>query len=244
MQGVKVESRYTFTSRKFPARGTSLPPFEENNLAVHVGDDRDRVLANRGALADSLAVHREQLFFMNQVHGSTILEIDGASDANMVYECDGLITRTPGIGLAVLVADCAPVLLIGRRTVAAIHVGWRGLFDGIVEKALALMADEPFDVQIGPTICGTCYEVGDDLAQRAHARGFVVRPSVHASASNGARSALDIPNSILGIVRAQSATQVLTAQWSGICTYESKDHYSFRRERVTGRQAGVVVHGS
>ena len=141
MQGVKVESRYTFTSRKFPARGTSLPPFEENNLAVHVGDDRDRVLANRGALADSLALHREQLFFMNQVHGSTILEIDGASDANMVYECDGLITRTPGIGLAVLVADCAPVLLIGRSTVAAIHVGWRGLFDGIVEKALALMAD-------------------------------------------------------------------------------------------------------
>lgn len=239
-----MESFYTFTSRTSPSPGRSLPPFHQNNLATHVGDDLDCVLANRAALASALALKKEQLFFMNQMHGSTIIEIDSASDSNVIPECDGLITKTPGVGLAVLVADCAPVLLIGATTVAAMHVGWRGLFDGIVEKALALMAHEPFALHIGATICGSCYEIADELAERAYARGFVVGRSALATDDHIQRSTLDIPRSILSIVEKQSAAEVLNAEWNGICTYESQDYYSFRRERITGRQAGVVVRGS
>jgi YfiH family protein len=239
-----VESGFFFTSRTSPASGRSAPPYDQNNLATHVGDDLHCVVANRAALAGALALKKEQLFFMNQVHGSTIIEIDSTSDSDAIHECDGLITKTPGVGLAVLVADCAPVLFIGATTVAAIHVGWRGLFDGIVEKALALMAHEPFALHIGATICGNCYEVADELAERAHARGFVVGRSTLASDNHSERSTLDIPQSILGIVKKQSVVEVLNAEWNGICTYENQDYYSFRRERITGRQAGVVVHGS
>jgi YfiH family protein len=224
--------------------GASSHPYDQNNLATHVGDQLDHVLANRSALAESLRISDEQLFFTNQVHGTTIVEIDHLMKSGSIYECDGLISRVPGVGLAVLVADCAPLLLVGPRTVAAIHVGWRGLFGGIVEKAVALMAGESFAAVIGPTICGNCYEIGDDLAERAQLRGFRVGRSTRATNENEFRSTLDIPRSILSIIDDLAPNQVKEATWNGVCTFESQDHFSFRREQVTGRQAGVVVNGS
>ena len=224
--------------------GASLQPYDQNNLATHVGDELERVAANRIALAQSLGISYQQLFFMNQVHGTTIVEIDKSVAPGSIFECDGLITKLPGVGLAVLVADCAPLLLMGSRTVAAIHVGWRGLFGGIVEKAVALMDGESFTALIGPTICGNCYEIGDDLAERAQLRGFRVGRSTRATNENEVRSTLDIPRSILSIIDGLAPNQVKEATWNGVCTFESQDHFSFRREQVTGRQAGVVVNGS
>jgi YfiH family protein len=196
------------------------------------------------ALAHSLHISDQQLFFMNQVHGSRIVEIDQSVSPGSTFECDGLITQQPGVGLAVLVADCAPLLLVGSRTVAAIHVGWRGLFGGIVEKALALMGGESFTALIGPTICGNCYEISDDLAARARLRGFVVGRSTRAESNNRDRSTLDIPHSILSIIEGLAPEHIHQATWNGICTFESDEHFSYRRDQVTGRQAGVVVHGS
>ena len=224
--------------------GASLHPYEQNNLALHVGDDPERVAANRIALAQSLGISYQQLFFMNQVHGTTIVEIDKSVAPGSIFECDGLITQLPDVGLAVLVADCAPLLLMGSRKVAAIHVGWRGLFGGIVEKAVALMDGESFTALIGPTICGNCYEISDDLAERAQSQGFVVGHSTRSTFNNEDRSTLDIPRSILSIINGLVPDQVKEATWNGVCTFESHEHFSYRREQVTGRQAGVVFNES
>ena len=223
-------SRQLFTSR---SGGVSKPPFAERNLALHVGDDVNDVTINRARLAVEVGVSADRLFFMNQSHGSEIVEIDQMSDATDIRYCDAMITRSAGSALAVLVADCAPLLLLGERTSAAVHVGWRGLFGGIVEKVLAAMDSERFSAFIGPTICGKCYVVGDDLHSEASQRGYVV-----------GKNTLDIPASIVGILRAAASNRLDHAEWNGICTFESANHYSYRREQTTGRQAGVVIHGS
>lgn len=170
---------------------------------------------------------------MEQNHGVDIQIVDEASDHRKVRTCDALVTSTPQTALAVLVADCAPLLIRGERSSAAVHVGWRGLFGGIVEKVLERFAEERFSASIGATICGECYQIGEDLLSQAQERGFVT----------GAQT-LDIPRSILKILHEQSGNRLIAAQWNGICTFESNEHFSYRREGRTGRQAGVVIHGS
>lgn len=216
-----MASRTLFTTR------------QSGNLALHVGDNPAAVHAHREALALAIGTSPQRLFFMAQNHGCEVMEIDGGSNAQELRECDALITRSPDTALAVLVADCAPVLLVGERTFAAIHVGWRGLFGGIIEKVIDMMGSEPFTAQIGPTICGRCYEVGDDLLFPARERGFVT-----------GEQSLDIPASILALLTSYSGTRLRSATWNQVCTYESADHFSYRREKNTGRQAGVVFSGA
>jgi len=216
-----VASKTLFTSR------------QSGNLALHVGDDPVAVRAQRAALAVEVGVLPNRLFFMAQSHGSEVIEVDSQSNSEDLRECDALISRSPDTALAVLVADCAPVLLVGERTCAAIHVGWRGLFGGIVEKVVGLMGSETFTASIGPTICGRCYEVGDDLLIAARERGFLT-----------GEQSLDIPASILALLRESGGKRLLRASWNNICTFESEDHFSYRREEQTGRQVGVVISGA
>ncbi len=225
-----MESREIFTSR---SGGKSGAPYGSRNLALHVGDDPELVRQNREDLARELSIAPERLFFMEQSHGVEFEIVDEESDYREIRSCDAMITSTPESALAVLVADCAPLLIRGERSSAAVHVGWRGLFGGIVEKVLERFAGERFSASIGATICGECYRIGEDLLSQAEKRGFVT----------GAQT-LDIPRSILKILHDHSGTRVIDAQWNGICTFESSEHFSYRREGITGRQAGVVIHGS
>jgi YfiH family protein len=236
-----VASTFLFTSR---SHGVSKPPFDQRNLALHVGDQPELVMKNRHDLAREIGLDPGSLYFMNQVHGSEVIQINpektgkvelasALPDAGAPRECDALITRTPGVGLAVLVADCAPVIFMGEQSSAVIHVGWRGLFAGIVEKVALLMSEERFRVHVGPTICGNCYEIGDDLRMEAVSRNFVIT-----------ERGLDIPSSIAKILKSNYAEQMIEFDWNGICTFEDSEYFSFRRSGVTGRSAGVVVHGS
>jgi len=223
-----VASRALFTSR---AGGWSTGPYSSRNLGTHVGEDPEVVRRNRDQLAEEVGVRTDRLFFMEQVHGSEVIVVDDSSDPSALRRCDAMITKTPGTALVVLVADCAPLLLIGERTSAAVHVGWRGLFAGIVEKVLDAMESERFTALIGPTICSSCYQVGADLYDQALERGFIV-----------GNQRLDIPRSIIKILHDVAGTRVERAEWNGICTLESENHYSYRRDQLTGRQAGVVIH--
>jgi YfiH family protein len=236
-----VASRYLFTTR---AHGVSAPPFESNNLALHVGDDPHLVMENRKKLAHQLDIEFGRLFFMTQTHGVSIVEIDESSDVSALRECDAMITQTPGVALAVLVADCAPVVIIGEQTSAVVHVGWRGLFGGIVEKVLERFSDEPISAHIGPTICGECYEIGDDLSLEAKKRGFTVGQRSHSGAQVSTKQTLDIPHSIISILRSATGSRVREIEWNGVCTLENHQYFSYRRDSITGRQAGIVIHGS
>ena len=110
---------------------TSAP----NNLALHTGDDRDRVLRNREDLQRDL--HLDSLQFMNQTHSNTVVMVNAASEIDP--DADALVTQQPGLGLAVLVADCIPLLLSSPTCVAAVHVGRVGMTNGIIDKTLDVM---------------------------------------------------------------------------------------------------------
>ena len=230
-------ARLAFTDRH---GGVSAPPYDALNLGGHVGDDPVAVEANRDRVAAAVGVPRERLVFMTQVHGAGVAVVDGGRPAGEpLPEVDALVTAQPGLALAVLVADCAPVLLAdpAAGVVAAAHAGRTGMAVGVVHTTLDAMESlgaraERVVARVGPTVCGYCYEVPDEL-----------RASVAAAVPAGfgvtrrATPSVDVPSGVLS----QLADRGVDAQWVGPCTLESADHFSFRRNRVTGRSAGVVV---
>ena len=233
-------ARLAFTDRH---GGVSAPPYDALNLGGHVGDDPAAVEANRGRVAAAFGVGPERLVFMTQVHGAGVAVVDAAwcerPAGEPLPEVDALVTARPGLALAVLVADCAPVLLAdpAAGVVAAAHAGRRGMAAGVVHATLDAMESlgaraEQVVARVGPTVCGYCYEVPDEL-----------RASVAAAVPAGfgvtrrATPAVDVPSGVLS----QLAARGVDAHWVGPCTLESADHYSFRRNRVTGRSAGVVL---
>lgn len=153
-------------------------PFDFN-LGYNLGDDDARVTTNIARFAERLDLNPEDLAFMNQVHGATIREI---SEAGVYDDTDAMITTQAGIGLTVRTADCVPVMLYapGEHLIAAIHAGWRGTAEHIVQKTtemvLAKYHVEPATLYafVGAAAASCCYEVGDEVAA-LFPEGWVIR---------------------------------------------------------------------
>lgn len=210
----------------------------EGNLAFHVPDDRDAVLLRRRDLERSLGLGQERFSYMDQVHSATVLDVAGLPGESGNPPCDGLVSAGAGQPLAVMVADCVPVVLVGvssRGPVSAVaHAGRRGLLDGILTEAVQRMREagaEKFEAWIGPAICGNCYEVPGEMAAEAEAQ----RPGIISTTRQGT-SGLDLPRAAASELRALGAT----VTESGVCTLEDKKYFSFRRDPRTGRLAGLV----
>ncbi|HEU5144304.1 MAG TPA: peptidoglycan editing factor PgeF [Dermatophilaceae bacterium] len=206
------------------------------NLGGHVGDDPRVVERNRVALARAVGVARERLVFMRQVHGTTVADVSGPWKA-APPECDGIVTATGNLALAVLVADCVPVLLHDSTAgvVGAVHAGRPGMTDRIVAAAVARMRElGAVDVAavVGPSVCGRCYELPEELVAAA---GRTSPVSVTRSWSG--TPAVDVAAGVVD----QLMTEGVAVQWVPGCTREDEDLYSYRRVRKTGRFAGVVV---
>ena len=222
-----------FTGR---STGVGDAPYSGLNLGGHVGDDPLAVESNREALAAALTVPRQRLLFMNQVHGQTVVTVDGPwPDA--VPAADAIVTRQPGLALAVLVADCVPVLLHDARAgvVAAVHAGRPGLLAEVVPRTIEAMHDlgaSEIAAAVGPSVCGRCYEVPQTMADGAAS----VAPSSRARSWTGT-PAIDIAAGVVEQLAARDAAII----WVPGCTREHDDLYSYRRNRVTGRFAGVVL---
>lgn len=210
-----------FTDRR---KGSSLGVYDSLNFGFHVGDDPGAVAANRALLGNTQ--------FMNQVHGNDVVVIDQLLDHEPT--CDALITTTAGVSLAVMVADCIPLLLISEKVVAAVHVGRAGLVNKVAIKTLEQMrALGAIDIHaiLGPSICGRCYEVPLQMQQEVVA----IHPASLSTTSKGT-PALDLPAGLI----AELIAQGLTFEASPICTQEDPLYYSHRRDNPTGRFAGVV----
>lgn len=224
-----MQARVLVTTR---TGGSSAPPYDENNLARHVGDDPEAVAANRRRLAADLGVDRVQ--FMRQVHGASVAVVDHASDDD-VADADVLLTTTPGLAIAVLVADCVPVVLAARRAVAVVHAGRRGVVDGVVGAAVAAVRrfdDGVIAAHIGPAICGRCYEVPAAM----HDDVVAMAPAARATTSAGTPG-LDLP----AAVRAQLLEARAYGANPAPCTREDPRYFSYRRDGVTGRFAMVAM---
>ncbi|QJT01132.1 peptidoglycan editing factor PgeF [Streptomyces asoensis] len=229
-------AHFAFTDRW---GGVSAAPYEELNLGGAVGDDPDAVRANRELAAKSLDLDPALVVWMNQVHGNDVAEVDGPWTTRPTPPVDGLVTATRGLALAVLTADCVPVLLADpvAGVVAAAHAGRPGMVKGIVPAAIDAMESLGADpsrivARTGPAVCGRCYEVPE--AMRAEVAA--VEPAASAETSWGT-PAVDV---IAGVHAQLDRLGVHDRERSPVCTRESNDHFSYRRDRSTGRLAGYV----
>ena len=211
-----------FTDRR---GGESLGVYESLNLALHVGDDPAVVNSNREKIGSAQ--------FMNQVHGDHIEVIDAVSLETPT--CDGLITKSSKVSLAVMVADCIPLLLVSKEVVGAIHVGRAGLVNRIALKAIQMMRSLgaiEIHAVLGPSICGSCYEVPFQMQQDVIAD----HPRAFATTGKGTPG-LDLPKALIADLIAAGVTY----EASPICTMEDPLYFSHRRDNPTGRFAGVVT---
>ncbi|MDP9777453.1 YfiH family protein [Nakamurella flavida] len=228
------------------AGGVSRPPYDSFNLGAAVGDDPAAVVANRSRLAEVSGVGRGNLVFMDQVHGTRVRGVDRPTPPNTsVTATDGLVTTTVGLGLAVLVADCVPVLA-GDPVAAVIgvaHAGRKGAAAGIgrelLEQMVAAGAEVGrVEVLLGPAVCGSCYEVPAAMRDEVEA-------ALPGSATTSTRGtpALDL--------RAGMSAQLRSAGVAGVrtdprCTVTDPALFSHRRAtaerppRPTGRLAGLI----
>jgi len=223
--------RAAFTSR---AGGVSRPPYDALNLGSAVGDDPLAVAENRRRVARWAGA---PLVVATQVHGARAVRVD--AEHRDPGEADALVAATPDVAVAVYVADCVPVLLADAdaRVVAAVHVGRAGLVAGVLQAALAAMADagaDPVRVRAaaGPSIAGVSYEV--PAAMRDEVAAAV--PATVSTTSWGTPS-LDLAAGVVAVLRDLGVADV---QVDGRDTFREPSLFSHRRSAGTGRFAGVV----
>lgn len=232
---VSVRVRRVLTTR---AGGASASPYDAFNLGDHVGDDPAAVTTNRTRLADGIGLGVERVAWMHQVHGAEVAVVEGPQGGD-VPTADALVTDRPRLALAVVVADCVPVLLAdpGAGVVAAVHAGRAGAASGVVPAALAAMdglgAERGrVDALLGPSACGECYEVPAALRDEVAA----VLPG-SASTTRVGTPALDLR---AGLRRQLADAGVTRVDTDARCSIEDGELFSHRRTRPTGRFAGVV----
>ena len=229
--------RFAFSDRH---GGVSEAPYGSLNLAEHVGDDPAAVRRNRELAATGLGLDPERVVYLTQVHGAEVAHARGPW-AGQTPEADASVTDVPGLGLAIMVADCTPVLLADPEAgiVATAHAGRPGMAAGVVPAVIDKMrtlgaVPARIIAYTGPAVCGACYEVPESM--RAYVAERV--PESFATTSWGTPS-VDVPGGVWAQLSAAGITPEHSHR-SEICAMESKDHYSYRREGVTGRFAGFI----
>ncbi|KZN62725.1 hypothetical protein N473_19055 [Pseudoalteromonas luteoviolacea CPMOR-1] len=217
--------------------GYSKAPFDEFNLALHVGDRADDVNSNRRRLAEFLPALPT---WVNQVHGTDVLVVDSETPTEDTFSADALYTRVRKRPLAIMTADCLPILLASRQgdEVAAIHAGWRPLAGGIIANTLKCFRAQPNEVVawFGPAIGPTAFEVGTEVKE-----AFTSNMPSQAQAfmpSGGHKFLADI----FLLARIQlNALNIHSIYGDEHCTYQREKHFfSYRRDGQCGRMATVI----
>ncbi len=144
--------------------GVSAAPYDTLNLGDHVNDDPDHVAENRRRVADAAGISLDRLIVVRQVHG---IDVAAAHDVTPDTEADIILTYGDDLALAILVADCVPILLVDEISprFAVVHAGWRGLRDGVLAAALAhFERSSTVHAFVGPCISAEAYQVGPEVA--------------------------------------------------------------------------------
>ena len=215
--------------------GVSTGPYGRFNLGLRSGDDLAAVAANRAALAPTLHLPQEPVW-LRQVHGTDVF--DGAGSIEEEPAADAAVARGPGKVLAILTADCLPVLFASSDggTIGAAHAGWRGLAAGVLENTVAAMAADHVQAWLGPAIGATSYEVGEGVraafvdADNAAATAFVPTRPGHWTCD------------LYALARRKLASAgVVDVSGGGFDTFTDSRLYSYRRDgAASGRFASLI----
>jgi YfiH family protein len=229
-----------FTTRQ---GGVSKAPYNESNLAFHVGDNPSHVLANHDLLARKIGYDRQSLIHMRQIHSNRIIVINDTLNFDTPPECDALITNRLNIPLMVMSADCTPILLYDpiHHVISAVHAGRAGALNEIVPKTIIAMGlgfgSIPSNIHavLGPSISGCCYEINSTIAEETRIKGYP-----EALRFENQKIFLDV-NTILKIQLKH--LRVEKVEVIDECTACHHDRYfSYRADhQQTGRIAGVII---
>jgi YfiH family protein len=226
--------RVAFTTR---AGGVSEGDFESLNLGILTEDEPERVVENRKRLCEAVGADAETATMAWQVHGDKVTEAKprGIVERTTFEQCDGLWTDRPGQAMALVTADCYPVAIARDDEespgLCVLHVGWRGLLEGIAHSGVEALGGQPLTSMIGPGIGPCCYEVGEEVAGPFRERfgdGIVVD------------GRLDLGAAIEQALREAGVQSVARVEHCTSC--EPELFFSHRRDHGrTGRQ-GVIAY--
>lgn len=241
----RMPATMAFSGRK---GGVSAGPFREANISASVGDDLACVLANRRILMDRLGLAGRPLVSVRQAHGADVVRVTQSAlepgppeMRSLPVAGDGMVARGGDLVLMVGVADCAPVLFADpeRAVIGALHVGWRGLLRGAIER----MADALVEagarlgstaVAIGPAIGPCCLSVSADV----HAAIGDRHPGA-ATTTPAGDPAIDLRSAVVDALHRCRLGDITV---TGGCTRDgAEDYFSARRDGRTGVQAGIVA---
>jgi YfiH family protein len=224
-------------------RGTGGDTYGDCNLALHVGDDPPRVKANRAQLQRQFGA--ESIQWLQQVHGTRVVEVvgSGIDEPN----ADGLYSAAAGIALAVMTADCLPVLFCDRQgtAIAAAHAGWRGLAKGILADTIACF-DQPAGelmAWLGPAIGPCHFEVGAEVRAAFYDNPQFAGVEQLAGAFVPSPQAGHYFCDLYALARHGLKLGGLEHVYGGdFCTYRDASlFYSYRRQGVCGRMATIIM---
>jgi YfiH family protein len=220
--------------------GKSIPPYSSLNLGFHVGDKHETVLANHQLLNEFVP---RPAFWLDQIHSSEIIEVTHRVTELSLQQrpkADALFTRLKNQPLAIMTADCLPILLASKdgQEVAAIHGGWRPLAGGIISKTIAKFSTPKSNLVawLGPAIGPSAFEVGEDVIDAftsvnpSHKDDFIEQENKKYLANIFSIAKRQLSD--LGIAHIYSEYE---------CTYTLPEKYfSYRRDAQTGRLATLI----
>jgi YfiH family protein len=233
---VPANVRAAFTLR---SGGVSQPPFDDFNIASHVGDDPHAVAENRRRLRERLELPAEPAW-LEQIHGQRVIDLDRQAASDSPGPADAAVTRTAGRTCVIQVADCMPVLLAAAdgSAVGAAHAGWRGLAGGVLEAAVRAMNTPSGELRawLGPAIGQAHFEVGEEV--RAAFLASDAAASVAFSANERGRWQCDLHALARRRLAALGVNALFGAGW---CTFADRGRFfSYRRDGRCGRMAALI----
>jgi len=226
---------------------SSLPPWDSLNMALHVGDTVETVKNNRAWVKQQLQFPTEP-FWLDQVHGDDIIEVNSEnrqslSEQHFITKADGSYSYQKNQVLAIMTADCLPVLLMAEDCswIAAAHCGWRSLAKGILKKLVetAPVKTSQIHAWMGPCISQENYQVDNDVRE-----AFIPHVDTLSELDHFFQSDMDnrYRGDLYGLARLQLAQCGVNQVTGGDrCTFAEDDYfYSYRREAVTGRMLSFI----
>lgn len=226
--------------------GFSQAPFESLNLGSHVGDDPVVVQKNRDALKSLLP---NEPIWLNQIHGTKVVDADDYGSGSVVPSADASVTTKPGQVLAIMTADCLPVLLTSKdgKVIGAAHAGWRGLAAGVIEQTVTLMRAKQMDqtqthtqseilAYLGPAIGPHAFEVGSEVRDI-----FMAQNPASAACFEQLQEKGKYLADIYGLAALRlNALGIEHIEGGDECTLQNPDYFSYRRDQKTGRMGSFI----
>ena len=218
----------------------------EFTLSLSSSPDRTKILRNRSLLASAIGITASELYFPSQVHKTKILEVTRSTVHEELLDTDALLTNEPRICIAVMSADCVPILVVDKKNqaVAAVHSGWRGTVARILEKTLCEMErlfgtkGENVWAGIGPSVSMDSYEVGQDVVQEVKqsfsCHGDLLTPTENKKAKLDLWKANQVQLVEFGVPPQQ-------IEFADLCTVKHNRHFFSARKGDKGRFAAGIM---